>query len=265
MPKRRRILIIDDEADTRDVLRRRLKTSGFDVLEAANGPSGFDIAKQQKPDLIILDILMPGQDGLQTYRFLVQDPLTRTIPIIFLTALSARIPSGFQKNHYVLGKPYNPIELIQLIQKALTGELHATAKAEMTQRESQKRTVHGGPKRILVIDDDIDARQIARHQLTAAGYSVFAARDGLEGLSLARQDPPDLIILDLIMPKQDGLKVYQTLKQGPGTKEIPVIFLTGLASESDLMGKGLGKDSVVLGKPYTSDQLVQEVHRALKE
>ena len=265
MPERRKILIIDDEADTRDVLRKRLKASGFDVLEAADGPSGFDIAKQQKPDVIILDILMPGQDGLQTHRFLVQDSLTRRIPIIFLTALSAHIPSGFQKDHAVLGKPYNPTELIDLIQKALEGELCAPAQGETTGRESQDREVRVGPKRILVVDDDIDVRRIAHQQLTTAGYSVFEARDGLEGLFLAQQERPDLIILDLIMPKQDGLKVYQTLRQDPGMKEIPVIFLTALASEADLMVKGLGKNFVVLGKPYTPDQLLHEVHRALGE
>ena len=118
----KRILIIDDEPDVRMLTAKRLAANGFEVLEAADGPSGILVAKQERPDLILLDLVMPDQDGVRTYHLLRRDPVTESIPIIFVTALSGNVPysAGPKERSYVsiLGKPYEPQELLQEIQKA---------------------------------------------------------------------------------------------------------------------------------------------------
>ena len=118
----KKILIIDDEPDVRMTTGKRLAANGYDVLEAADGPSGVLMAQRERPDLILLDLLMPGQDGVQTYHLLRQDPVTESIPIIFLTALSGNVPysPGPKERGYVsiLGKPFEPKELLQEIQRA---------------------------------------------------------------------------------------------------------------------------------------------------
>ena len=117
----KRILIIDDEPDVRGLLKVRLTANRFQVLEAGDGPSGISIAKQNKPDLILLDILMPGMGGIETYRALKSDPVTQDTPIIFLTALAQSMaPTESRlKGYAMLGKPYQPEELLQEIRKNL--------------------------------------------------------------------------------------------------------------------------------------------------
>ena len=120
----KKILVVDDELDVRRILNKRLTASGFLVVEAADGAAGVVVAKKEKPDLIILDVMMPVQDGLETYQILKRDTLTQRIPIIFLTGLSPdtrRFGSGLEGegDYVVLGKPYDPKELLGHIHKAL--------------------------------------------------------------------------------------------------------------------------------------------------
>lgn len=106
-------------------LRRRLEASQFEVLEAADGPSAIARAGETRPDLILLDILMPGKDGIETYHALKQDPSTCKIPIIFLSALAKNAPPaqhnlGPEEGYAILGKPYQSEELLRAIRQALS-------------------------------------------------------------------------------------------------------------------------------------------------
>ncbi|MDO8730506.1 MAG: response regulator [Candidatus Omnitrophota bacterium] len=125
METRKKILVVDDEADIRAFLRRRLEASQFEVLEAADGFSAIVRAGETRPDLILLDILMPGKDGIETYHALKQDPSTSKIPIIFLSALAkntapAQHNLGPDEGYAILGKPYQAEELLQTIHQALS-------------------------------------------------------------------------------------------------------------------------------------------------
>lgn len=123
MENRKKILVIDDEPDVRMLLRTRLSANNFEILEAADGSLGVALAKEKKPDLILLDIAMPGKDGIETYHALEQDPLTKPIPAIFLTALGQNIASNRVNkelvSYAILGKPYKSEDLIQEIRRAL--------------------------------------------------------------------------------------------------------------------------------------------------
>jgi len=84
------ILLIDDEAQIRDLYSTKLTAAGFDVVQAVNGLSGYELAKEKKPDLILLDMRMPVMDGAETISKLKDDPVTKDIDVIFLTGLSDR-------------------------------------------------------------------------------------------------------------------------------------------------------------------------------
>lgn len=120
----KKILVIDDEPQVRALLNIRLTANGFKVLEAGDGLSGIALAREERPDLILLDILMPGHDGVEIYHALMQDPVTKGVPVIFLTALARNISLTkhsleLGESYAILGKPYNPQELLQEIQRAV--------------------------------------------------------------------------------------------------------------------------------------------------
>ncbi len=124
---RKRVLIVEDEPDTRRVLKARLQSAQFDVLEAEDGLAGIDLAAKEQPDIILMDIMMPRMDGVEAYAALKADPATQKIPVIFVTALGGGVNLGANRlegvkgDHWVVGKPYDPAELIRKI-RMIVGE-----------------------------------------------------------------------------------------------------------------------------------------------
>ena len=116
---------------------------------------------------------------------------------------------------------------------------------------------------ILIIDDDTSVRKVAKVRLEREGYRVVAAADGDEGLQLAQMEHPQLILLDILMPRMDGREVLRRLKADPATHAIPVILLTVLEAQDELhepIGPGYADR---LSKPYNPDHLLQKVRALL--
>ena len=130
-----RVLIVDDEAPIRLLCRVNLEAEGMDVLEAADGPSGLETARSERPDVILLDVMMPGLDGWRVAEELVEDADTSSIPIIFLTAraeLRDRARGLDLGGLDYVTKPFNPVELAPLIRDLI-------ARVEGGEREELRR------------------------------------------------------------------------------------------------------------------------------
>ena len=119
------------------------------------------------------------------------------------------------------------------------------------------------PKRILVVDDESDLVEMVKIRLEASGYEVAAAYDGQEALNSVKERKPDLIILDLMLPKIDGYKVCGLLKSSRKYKDIPIILFTARAQESDKeMGKEAGADAYIV-KPFEPKVLLDKIKELL--
>jgi DNA-binding response OmpR family regulator len=117
-----RVLVIDDEAPIRLLCRVNLEAEGVTVLEAADGSTGLAIARSQRPDVILLDVMMPGLDGWSVAEELLADPLTRDIPVVFLTAradLRDRVRGIDLGGLDYITKPFNPVELATLVREVV--------------------------------------------------------------------------------------------------------------------------------------------------
>jgi len=118
-------------------------------------------------------------------------------------------------------------------------------------------------KTILVIDDDIITQNMLRTTLANAGYSVRVASTGEEGIRMAKEKPPSVIILDIMMPGLDGGEVANILKKDPATKDIPIIFLSSLISEKEEKIGSRNDTISFLSKPYNRDKLLNEIRKYL--
>jgi two-component system alkaline phosphatase synthesis response regulator PhoP len=122
------------------------------------------------------------------------------------------------------------------------------------------------PKKILVVDDEESVREIYNKELSRSGFNVVLAVDGEEGLLKAGEELPDLILLDVMMPKLSGLDVLKQLKKNELTKKIPVLLLTNLGEETIIKeGFGMGADGYLLKVSYTPAQVVEECRKFLGE
>lgn len=120
-------------------------------------------------------------------------------------------------------------------------------------------------KKILVVDDELDMLMVIKLRLEASGYETITATDGLEGLNVARKVKPDLIVLDVMLPKMNGYKVSRFLKFDEEYKHIPIIMLTALAGEEDRStGIETGANAYI-SKPFETQELLDTIRRFLSE
>lgn len=129
-----------------------------------------------------------------------------------------------------------------------------------------KSSAPSGPRRrVLVVDDEPDTLELIEFNLRNAGYDVIAAADGAEALKKARDNAPDLIILDVMLPELDGLEVCKILRANPSTAQIPILMLTAKAAEVDrILGLELGARDYVT-KPFSPRELLLRVRNLLKQ
>ncbi|MBL7131501.1 MAG: response regulator [Candidatus Omnitrophica bacterium] len=244
---KKKILVVDDEQDIREIIKIALAQDGFQVLEADNGKTAIELAKKEKPDLITLDIMMPNIDGFQVAKIIKEDPTTVDIPIIILSVLSQDKNKFMQGIADYISKPFKPDELVTKIKEAI-----------------EKSGLANKSKNILVIDDDPDVIDIITISLKDKGFLLVSASDGAEALEKLKIFIPNLIILDINMPKINGYELIKRLKKEPKFNTIPIIVLTGTyISKQDIEhGLTLGATKY-LTKPFTIDALVKEIEESL--
>lgn len=117
------------------------------------------------------------------------------------------------------------------------------------------------PKHILAVDDEVNIRRLIEVNLQRQGYRVSTAMDGEEALDRIRTEPPDMVVLDVMMPRMDGFEVLRRLKMDPATREIPVVMLTAKAQDADIVEGWKTGAEVYLTKPFNPRQLLEFVHR----
>ena len=124
--EKKKILVVDDEKKLRELLYMRLSSAGYEVIQARNGEEGVEQAKKHLPDLILMDVMMPRMDGGEAVKCLEEDPATKDIPVIFLTAIITREEEnqafGIQLDatkHRFIAKPFDPQSLLVEIKKVL--------------------------------------------------------------------------------------------------------------------------------------------------
>lgn len=124
-------------------------------------------------------------------------------------------------------------------------------------------------RKILVVDDELDVIDLVKNRLQENDYEVISATDGKEGIERAQKESPDLILMDIMMPNMQGGDAVRVLKANDKTKDIPVIFLTAVTSNKQLVGeedKGInvgGECHPAVGKPFDSDKLLLAIKRNL--
>ena len=118
-------------------------------------------------------------------------------------------------------------------------------------------------KRILVVEDEVELVKALQIRLEASGYEVLAAYDGMEGLEKAKKENPDLIILDIMMPKMDGYATLSKLKEAGETKDIPVIMLTAKAQSDDVARSMQLGAADYIAKPFSHMSLLEKIGKTL--
>lgn len=203
------ILVVEDDPRVSQLITLYLAQEGYQVEHAMDGDEAIEKAKALKPFAITLDIMLPKRDGWEVLQHLKLLEETKDIPVIIISIIENR-ELGFS-----LGAA-----------DYFTKPIDRRALLESLKKHSLTTKVKRKPVNVLIIDDDPQILQLMSATLEAEGFGVIKTQRAEEGISLALEIQPDLIILDLLMPEVNGFEALRQLKQHPTVKNIPVIVST---------------------------------------
>lgn len=243
------VLIVDDDDQTREVVSRHLRRAGYSTVEARDGEEALLRARVLTPGLMILDLLMPGVDGFEVLRTVRSEGMR--MPVVVLTGKTL----AFDEERTLRDG------LARIVHKGGTALDNVVREAK--QLLVAKRVVERGRlPRILYVEDSPQNRDIVRRYL-ANDYEVIEAEDGEHGVERATRDTPDLILMDLSLPRLDGWEATRRIKGNPATKHIPVIALTAHAGREDQTRATEAGCIDYITKPLERDLLLGSIKKHL--
>ena len=233
------VLIIDDDPVARQILVRFFEGAGFEVAEAADGNAGLVCARELRPALITLDVLMPGLDGWGVLRELKADPELARIPVLMVSILDEKNKGFALGASDYMTKPIDRDRLLTLL---------------------DKYRADGDTGTVLLVEDDPDTRQMMHRMFVSEGWRVREAENGRVALDSVAQAPPDLIMLDLMMPEMDGFEFLAALRTRPAWVDIPVIVVTAAdLSEADRRRLNGGVEQIIQKAAPDRDAFLNEI------
>jgi DNA-binding response OmpR family regulator len=275
-----RILVVDDEPQNLELVEAILTPAGYEVLLASNGDEALALGNEKRPDLIILDLMMPGLSGFEVCARLKMHPQTGGVPVLFVTALSQ---IGDKERALAAGgddfltKPFQRAELLARVEAlmkvrrlnrdldralAYLHEIELARHATQPTKSVAPPTAPPGVGVVLVVDDEPLPRELFSDVLREAGYVAHEASNGHQALEIARQVSIDVILLDIMMPGISGLEVLGKL--GEITPDSPVIIVTANpTSENAIAALRLGAFDFIV-KGFKNEVMLATVSRALE-
>ncbi|HVI10654.1 MAG TPA: ATP-binding protein [Candidatus Binatia bacterium] len=206
------VLVVEDNREALFIYEKYLKGTKFQVIPANNISEAREAVRSFRPKAIVLDVLLQGEHSWDFLRDLKQDPSTRDVPVYVVTVVDNRDKALSLGADGFYSKPVDRIWLLNQLEALVVSEVK---------------------RRILVIDDDATSRYLVRVLLGDLECELLEAGDGAEGLRMARETAPDLIVLDLVMNEMNGFEVFDALRKDAKTKSLPVLIHTSKSLEND--------------------------------
>lgn len=240
------VLIIDDDNHLSDLLSVRLRQKNIQAFYASDGEGALKIINHKTPDLIVLDIGLPGLSGHDILRRLKQDPEYVSIPILMLTAHAQEqdVVSALHSGaiDYII-KPVDMDQLVARVEKLLDVSLYT----------------------IVIADNDPLILQLLDRKFRHRGFKVKLAEDGEKAWNQIFKTLPDLVVLDRMMPGMEGLAVLKKMKSEDSTSNIPVIILSARNQDRDFEEAMKRGASHYMTKPFIIDDLIDKSLKLLKD
>ena len=239
------VFVVDDDATVRELVARHLERAGFAVVTARGGQEGLRLVRELRPAAVTLDIMMPDLDGWTVLAAIKGDPALAATPVVLMSIVD-------QKNRgYALGAAdylVKPVDRTKLIE-TLIGICGSTA------------------GRALLVDDDDVVRRGVRQALEPIGWKVTEAENGEVAVEVLAAGRPDVIILDLMMPKMDGFEFLDKLRSRPAGQDIPVVIITAkdlTQEDRDRLNGGVERIIQKSDRDEMLRQLSREVSKCVK-
>jgi two-component system cell cycle response regulator len=269
--EKKTILVVEDNAFNMKLVRSLLKIGGYNIIEAVTAEEGLELLKTHRPHLILMDIQLPGMDGLEASRQIQTDPDIKDIPILALTAYAMKGDEQKVRDAGCIGYISKPLDTKGFIK---TLQTHLPTEPEKKKQDIPEQKKEPGAadareeifftNRILIVDDEPLNVKLLKAKLSRDTYVTIEAFNGQECLDKVKAEHPDLILLDLMMPGIDGFEVTRILKKDPKTRNIPIIHVTALDTSADKARALEAGADEFLNKPINTKELLTRIRSLLR-
>ncbi len=287
----KKILVVEDDDVLRDVLMEKLKTAGYEAIGAEDGEVAIQKIKENKPDMILLDILMPKKDGMEVLEEMHVDEEMKNIPVIVISNSGQPVEIERAKSlgakDFLVKAIFDPSEVLAKVENILNekgmakkeskddgfaGKTAAVSPASAGVSISSKTTdVEAKEKdksrgKVLVVEDDKFLRELLVRKLFGEGFTVESAIDARGAFEILSNWKPQIILLDLILPGEDGFSILEKIKKDNNLTDIPVIILSNLGQKEDIdRAMALGAMDFMVKANFTLDEIIDKITKALGE
>ncbi|MBN2143636.1 MAG: response regulator [Candidatus Aureabacteria bacterium] len=246
------IVLIDDDEQFVFIIKTRLESKGYHVCSGKTAHEGMRLSREEDPDIIILDIMLPDIDGFEVCSRLKEDPLTCDRPILMVSeknTMRDRYSAAKVGAEDYLIKPFEFDDLIHKIENLI--------------KKNHNIKTANRLNKVLVVDDAVTIRHILANFLKQidSSVSVLEATDGESALALLEKEMPDLVLVDFNMPLMNGMDFVKKAKQKNKFRQIPIIMVTKENSSERIQEAFAAGVSGYLTKPFTQKSLVQAINR----
>lgn len=262
------VLVIEDDVFLGDVLIEKLKKEGYTAVLARDGAEGLQKIKELKPDLILLDIILPSMNGYEILEAKKVEEDISKIPVIIISnsgqpvEINRALTLGVKD--YFIKAQFDPDEVMFKVRNFLKNEGEEAPVDEASKKKEISDALDG--KKIMWVEDDSFLSEIITRKLSSEKCTLVHAKDGEMALSIVEDEKPDIILLDILLPGMNGFEVLEKLKANDKVKDTPVILLSNLGQATDVeKGKQLGANRFLIKATLTLDEIIDQVQQVLKE
>lgn len=272
-----KILIVEDDAFLRDVLEKKCRDAGYEVETCSDGKEVISHLKSFKPNLMLLDVTLPGQNGYEILETKQKDTEVSSIPTIIISnsgeAVELNRVRELGVRDYLVKAQFDPEEVLEKIKKELGESTEEDSVGDVAidvdaiEAESAKVSSGVDGKTIMWVEDDPFLSDLLARKIGTTGARLMHFATGTQLFDALATTTPDIVIVDLLLSDaMDGFEILQKMKEGGGTKNIPVIILSNLGQQSDIdKANELGAARFLVKATVDIDEIIEHINSVISK
>jgi two-component system alkaline phosphatase synthesis response regulator PhoP len=262
------IVLIEDEEILSKLLAQKLERAGYEVKSSLDGEGGLALILESKPDLVLLDMLLPKMNGFSILERLAEQKMLPQLPVIIISNSGQPIEiERAQKmgvRDYLIKVNFNPDEVLSKVESVLSSENQSTSGPFSESGKVPANTP--GEKNILIVEDDVFMAGLLERKFKQGKFKILKASNANQARETLVSNHIDLILLDVVLPGTDGFTFLRELKQSEKSSKIPVIITSNLGQQEEIdRGIAEGAADYIVKAHSTPGEIVAKVEEILNK
>lgn len=258
-PKKKLIVIVEDEETIGNIMKFKLERAGHEAVLARDGGEGLDAIRKLKPDLVLLDLVLPTMSGFEILENLVKDKMLPSLPVIVISNSGQPVEIerilSFGIRDYLIKVNFSPHEVLGKVEQTLALEDEKKLSIASVRNESRKA--------VLLVEDDFMLVDLLEKKLSQS-FDLYKAPNVKEARRILETRPVDFILLDIVLPDIDGFTYLAELKAEEKHKNIPVVIISNLGQKEEIeKGLRLGALDYVVKANVLPQQILERVNQIM--